>query len=65
MGVALGRHSNGCFSYQQGAVCKFVVAWRSLIASMHMDEKVEGDVEHPGVCQQAEIHMAAHMILAM
>ncbi len=32
---------------------------------MHVDEKVEGDVGHPGVCQQAEIHMAGHVILAM
>lgn len=52
MGVASRRHSNGCFLDQQGDVGKFIVAWRSLIASMHVDEKVEGDVGHPGVCQQ-------------
>jgi hypothetical protein len=41
VGLASGRHSSGCFSHQQGAVGKFVVAWRSLIASVHVDEKVE------------------------
>jgi len=32
---------------------------------MHVDEKVEGDVGHPGVYQQAKIHMVGHVILAM